>query len=85
MSTPQRYRKKPVEVDAWRFTGDNGYEVMDWIADAGHSSMVVNGALVIRTLEGEMRADPGDWVIKGVASEFYPCKPGIFEQTYEPA
>lgn len=38
----------------------------------------------IYTLEGEMRADMGDWIIKGVEGEFYPCKPGIFAKTYEP-
>lgn len=41
------------------------------------------GDLIIRTLEGDMRVEPGDWIIKGVAGEFYPCKPDIFEQTYE--
>jgi|JI9StandDraft_1071089.scaffolds.fasta_scaffold1156945_2 hypothetical protein len=40
--------------------------------------------IYIPTLEGEMRADPGDWIIKGVQGEFYPCKPDIFEATYEP-
>jgi hypothetical protein len=43
-----------------------------------------SGALFIPTLEGEMRADVGDWLIKGVAGEFYPCKPDVFAATYEP-
>ena len=43
-----------------------------------------SGHLLIGTLEGTMAAAPGDWVIKGVAGEFYPCKPDIFEATYEP-
>ena len=42
-----------------------------------------NGNLMIRTLEGDMRAEYGDWIIRGVQGEFYPCKPDIFEQTYE--
>lgn len=42
-----------------------------------------NGNLMIRTLEGDMRANYGDWIIRGVAGEFYPCKPGIFDQTYD--
>lgn len=44
-----------------------------------------DGSLVIRTLEGDMRANPGDWIIRGVAGELYPCRQDIFEQTYEPA
>ena len=43
-----------------------------------------NGALMIRTLEGDMEATYGDWIIQGVNGEFYPCKPDIFEKTYEP-
>lgn len=43
-----------------------------------------NEAVVIETLEGTMRADPGDWIITGVKGEVYPCKPDIFEATYEP-
>lgn len=42
-------------------------------------------SLFIETLEGTMRCDPGDWIIRGVSGEFYPCKPDIFEKTYEPA
>lgn len=44
-----------------------------------------DGRIVIRTLEGDMKAELGDWIIKGVQGEFYPCKPDIFEATYEPA
>jgi hypothetical protein len=43
-----------------------------------------DGRMIIRTLEGDMKADIGDWIIKGVAGEFYPCKPDVFEATYEP-
>lgn len=43
-----------------------------------------DGRIVIRTLEGDMKADLGDWIIKGVQGEFYPCKPDIFQATYEP-
>ena len=80
------YRKKPVVIEAvcWdgsqeaveelgRLTGNAGFPV-------GHS-----GSIIIITLEGEMRAMPVDWIIKGVKGEFYPCKPDIFEATYEPA
>jgi hypothetical protein len=83
-----RYRKKPVEVDAIRYEGNNPEGVFAWARSLGvdddamfHSSST---GLVIRTLEGSMRADAGDWVIRGVAGEFYPCKPDIFAATYEP-
>jgi len=82
-----RYRKKPVEIEAVQWTGNNYVEVgslvelSDW---DGHSVSIGNDGLVIHTREGDMRADPGDWVIRGVAGELYPCKPEIFEQTYEP-
>ena len=49
-----------------------------------HWEMADNGGVNIHTLEGVMRADPGDWIIKGIKGEFYPCKPDIFAATYEP-
>lgn len=52
-------------------------------ARRGVSIDPADGKLVIRTLEGDMKADPGDYIIKGVQGEFYPCKPDIFEMTYE--
>jgi hypothetical protein len=77
-----RYRKRPVEIEAAQFTGSNGLELLaegwadEWSAD--HA-----GDLVIHTLEGDHRANPGDWIIRGVKGERYPCKPDIFEATYE--
>jgi hypothetical protein len=73
---------------------DNWKDACDWIhgetvrgttpdADAGGPRMVDDGAVEIATLEGVMRADPGDWIIRGVKGEFYPCKPDIFDATYE--
>ena len=53
--------------------------------DKGHYIDPATGDLMIRTLEGDMRAIPGDWIIRGVQGEFYPCKPDIFEATYEEA
>lgn len=83
----QRFRKKPVEIEAMEFTGYNGGEVRDWV---GHSratlwsdSKGAWGQIIIDTLEGPMTADIGDWIIKGVEGEFYPCKPSIFAKTYE--
>ncbi len=76
-----RYRKLPVEVEAVQFTPDTLSELAGFLGnDLGYS---MDGALLIDTLEGVMSAKPGDFIIKGVAGEFYPCKPDIFEATYE--
>lgn len=76
------YRKKPIVIEARQYTR-NGLEaerVAEWCGGEQDDD-----GLVIKTLEGDMRADYGDWIIKGVAGEFYPCKPLIFRQTYEVA
>lgn len=76
---PTRFRKKPVVIEAVRWTGDNVQELTAFLG-----VLSINfGAAMITTLEGTMRADQGDWIIKGVKGEFYPCKPDIFEATYE--
>jgi hypothetical protein len=79
----RRFRKRPVEVEAVRFTGVNAQEVAEFTGQDGRT--VPGDGWMIRTLEGEMRAEVGDWIIRGVKGEFYPCKPDIFEATYEPA
>ena len=82
-----KYRKKPVVIEAMRFTQEDKDRVYLWA-----SSMQMNiepafrdgePALLIPTLEGEMVASIGDYIIKGIRGEFYPCKPDIFEKTYE--
>ena len=81
-----KYRKLPVEIEAVQFTGHNGTEIEAWMIghDArDHFAAGKPGTIVICTIEGEMTAGAGDWIIKGVAGEFYPCKPDIFEATYE--
>jgi hypothetical protein len=84
-----RFRKRPVEVEALHLTADkNPDEIALWCGGvvAPHpGQMYTGGELVIEipTLEGTMRAGLGDWIIKGVQGEFYPCKPDIFEATYE--
>jgi hypothetical protein len=84
-----RYRKKPVEVEARQWGLGDGYRhigsVIDWILLGEGSARYhdEDEALYIDTLEGTMRAERGDWIIKGVKGEFYPCKPDIFEATYE--
>ena len=75
------YRKKPVTIEARQFCSVNGSDVAQWCG--GHHDDVLH-RLIIPTLEGDMIAQSGDWIIKGVQGEFYPCKPDIFEATYEP-
>lgn len=77
-----KFRKKPVVIEAIQWTGDNNGAVMDFM---GQSWLNTNpDILTIPTLQGTIAARKGDWIIKGVKGEFYPCKPDIFEQTYEP-
>lgn len=77
-----RFKKKPVTIDAIRFNGLNHDEIADFCTP---QPVKVGGnyTLLIPTLEGEMIAIKGDWIIKGVKGEFYPCKPDIFDATYE--
>lgn len=83
-----KYRKKPVVIDAVQWTGENQDEISEFIgiayADAGDYFYSPLNKLCIHTLEGILTADIGDWVIKGIRGEFYPCKPDIFAETYEP-
>ena len=76
-----KFRKKPVVIEAIQWNGNNVDEIIKF-TDA-KSYMTTVGHMSIRTLEGNMIASPGDWIIKGVQGEFYPCKPDIFEATYE--
>ena len=90
-----RYRKKPVVIEAFRWTGGpDQVEDPEWIVEAivrGDVHFVAGpigvpgSQLIIRTLEGDMCANPGDFIIRGVKGELYPCKPDIFAATYEPA
>lgn len=79
------YRKKPIVIQAVQFDGSNEAEVRAFMGVFSPLLTRIPNALIIGTLEGQMRADPGDWVIKGVKSEFYPCKDDIFRATYDPA
>lgn len=86
-----KFRKKPIVIDAMLWTGEvgaaTGYEdVLGWLTLELVPYRVNDmGDLIIPTLEGDMSAARGDWIIRGVAGEFYPCKPDIFAATYEPA
>lgn len=93
----QKFRKKPVEIHAEKFLGgaESATQIVDWIlanggtaryheASAAHDYLgdAAREHVAIDTLEGTMRANVGDWIICGVAGEFYSCKPDIFEKTY---
>lgn len=85
-----KYRKKPVVVEAIQYRPhDNCAEVAAFLGDhydADTCSEEANDApWAVHTLEGPIWASPGDWIIRGVAGEFYPCKPDIFAATYEAA
>ena len=82
-----QFRKKPVVIDAVKFSkGKFVGEIPDWMDRAVLTNKIYrkNQSLFIKTLEGEMEARDGDWIIQGVAGEIYPCKPDIFVKTYEP-
>lgn len=79
-----KYRKKPVVVDVIRFTLDSARSARDFCDGVLFDQSPFPPWINIRTLEGTMRAELGDWIIKGVKGEFYPCKNDIFERTYEP-
>ena len=76
-----KFRKKPVVIEAVQWNGDNVTEMSNFAKI--NLIFKENNKLAIRTLEGEMEANVGDWIIKGVKGEFYPCKPDIFVETYE--
>lgn len=81
-----KFRKKPVVIEAQQLTVFNLEELEQWCSGSikGLRLPANQRVIDIQTLEGEMRAQIGDWIIKGVKGEFYPCKPEIFAMTYEP-
>lgn len=84
----QRWRKKPVEIEAVQYDGGNAEEICQWVDDNSGDfcpAITYGSELIISTLEGDMRASVGDWIIRGVQGEFYPCKPDIFAATYDSA
>lgn len=83
---PKRYRKRPVVIEAVQWTGDNLDELFK-LEDFKLNYTYMNGnfdkVLGVYSLEGIMWASVGDYIIKGIKGEFYPCKPDIFKETYE--
>jgi hypothetical protein len=90
-----KFRKKPVVIEARQLTPETAEEIGKWCGAEkcvngsydsylwGFALRIERRSLYIITLEGEMTARMGDWIIQGVQGEFYPCKPDIFEMTYE--
>jgi hypothetical protein len=78
-----KYRKKPIIIEAVKWTGDLNESLIDLVKRGKCEVILSNKNLIIHTLEGEHTANIGDYIIKGVKDELYPCKPDIFEQTYE--
>jgi hypothetical protein len=81
-----KYRKKPVEIEAIQWNSDNIEKVYEMLGDNLKVALSADGEVLhhlIRTLEGDMEISWNDYVIKGVKGEFYPCKPDIFELTYD--
>lgn len=79
-TSPHKYRKLPVVIEAIQWDGTNDEEVESFVQKA---LVIAEPDLYIETLEGKMVATIGDYIIKGVKGEFYPCKPDIFAATYE--
>lgn len=90
-----KFRKKPIVIEAMQLTHETFWEVYNWISDSpvgrvcewcwdsDIKHLIPERYLIIETLEGKMKSSEGDWIIQGVNGEFYPCKPDIFEKTYE--
>lgn len=87
-----KYRKKPVVIEAIQLTWENVKfnNLPEWLFNSDRPVKIIytekienSQYAIVQTLEGEMRANANDWIIKGVNGELYPCKPDIFEKTYE--
>jgi hypothetical protein len=82
MSTAKFYVKKPIPVQAMQYLTDNISDVSQFIGDFPHRVIHSEQLIILSTLEGDHLVRHGDYVVKGVYDEFYPCKPTIFEETY---
>jgi hypothetical protein len=83
----KKYRKKPIVVEAIKFdaTSENLVELSEFLSQRTLVFDPQKEQIIIETWEGDVTASKGDWIIKGIKGEFYPCKPDVFEATYEPA
>lgn len=81
-----RYRTKPCEIEAVQWTGKNPSEIMMFVGESNytmHWNPHKTPIFIIHTLEGNMAASIGDYIIRGLRGEYYPCKPDVFQQKYE--
>lgn len=82
-----KFRKKPIVIEAVQFTGSNLFECLRFMkmseAVVNNLELHATDSPIIHTLEGEMSTSVGDWIIRGIKGEFYPCKPDIFAATYD--
>lgn len=83
------YQKRPVIIEAYQLTlnDDATRSIPGWFIKAIFAGKIItneDGTVIIKTLEGDHRGDIGDYIIKGIKGELYPCKPDIFAQTYDP-
>ncbi len=84
---PKQYSKKPVAIEAIQLTDDNHSEIIQWLSSYNVESYTLKSTdsseFYVKTLEGDMKANVGDYIIKGVKDEFYPCREDIFKMTYD--
>ena len=81
---PKQYAKKPVSIEAIQLTDKNHSEIIQWLSSYNVESYTLNSSeFYVKTLEGDMKANIGDYIIKGVKNEFYPCREDIFKMTYD--
>lgn len=85
-----KYKKKPVVIEAIKYDGFNSNEIKSFVGEKCEIKQFPgiypkSEIILIHTLEGDMKVNVGDFIVKGVQGEFYPCKPDIFAETYEPA
>ena len=78
-----KYRKKPVVIEAVQWDGEDWVTIYNFVRASGAARIDLDGVMHIMTAEGEVTASAGDFIIRGIAGEYYPCKPDIFEKTYE--
>lgn len=80
-----KYVKRPVEIEALQWTGDNKHDILQFCHRCfmQYDATVLNPNLKVNTLEGIMEASKGDYIIRGIKGEFYPCKEDVFELTYD--
>lgn len=77
-----RYKTKPCEIEAVQWTGENLTDILRFANTQNID--ITSGVLIIKTLEGDMVASTGDYIIRGLRGEYYPCKPDVFHAKYEP-